>query len=297
MGRGADMQAAILDHINHTPGIRSFKRIAVAYDASSAAERALHDAIALAMRFGAALLLARVNPPQSETTDSYAGLREEQASEANELSVISNRLTRAGVSSRVVIRGGIVGDTLFNICCEENVDLLLLGAYGYGSKDRQTLGSTAEFLLRAVPCPTLTYGPCVGRTFDHPTHNGPILVPISLPCAPDELQRAIAIAKLFKISIDVLHVTHEVPAGRALNLEHQCEQIVECFRAEGIGACWSLYAGSPEVLILGRALEIDSPFILMPLKWKNRLSSTTSDNIAAHIVRAAHIPVMTYRVA
>jgi nucleotide-binding universal stress UspA family protein len=297
MGRGADMQTAILDHINQTQGSHSLRRIVVAYDASPAAERALHDAIALAMRFGAALLLARVNPPQSETTDNYAGLRDEQVSQANELGVISNRLTRAGVSSRVLVRGGIVGDTLFNICCEENADLLLLGAYGYGLKDRQTLGSTAEFLLRAVPCPTLTYGPCVGRTFDDPTHKGPILLPISLPCAQNELQRAIAIAKLFKVSLEVLHVIREAPAGRALNLEHQCEQIVECLRAGGIGACWSLYSGSPEILILGRALEIDSPFILMPLKWKNRLSSTISDNIAAHIVRAAHIPVMTYRVA
>lgn len=291
------MQTAILDHINQSQKVYSLKRIVVAYDASPAAERALHDAIALAMRFGATLLLARVNPPQSEATDSSARFRDEQAAAIKDLGTISDRLTKAGISSRVIVRGGIVGDMLFNICCEENADLLLLGAYGYGLKDRQTLGSTAEFLLRAVPCPTLTYGPCVGRTFDDPTHKGPLLVPVSLPCAQDDLQRAASIAKLFNVSLEVLHVTREVLAGRALNLERQCEQIVACLRSEGIGACWSLYAGSPEILIVGRALEIDSPFILMPLKWKDRLSSTTADNIAAHIVRAAHIPVMTYRVA
>jgi nucleotide-binding universal stress UspA family protein len=190
-----------------------------------------------------------------------------------------------------------VGDTLFNICCEEKADLLLLGAYGYGLKDRQTLGSTAEFLLRAVPCPTLTYGPCVRRTFDDPTHKGPILVPISLPCAQGELQRAVAIAKLFNASLEILHVTRGLTAGYVLDLERQCEQIADRLRAEGIGACWSLHTGSPEILILDRALEIDSPFILMPLKWRDRLSSTMSDNVAAHVIRAAHIPVMTYRVA
>lgn len=291
------MQSAILDHVNQTQRVPSLKKIVVAYDASLAAERALHDAIALGMRFGATLLLTQIKSPQSEPMDSYMALREEQASESKDLAVISNRLIKAGVSSRVIVRGGIVGDTLFNICCEENADLLLLGAYGYGVKDRQTLGSTAESLLRAVPCPTLTYGPCVGRTFDDSTHKGPILVPISLPCSQDELRSAIAIAKLFNSSVEILHVTRAVPAVHLLDLEHQCEQITDHLRAGGIDTCWSLYAGSPEMLILARALEIDSPFILMPLKWRDRLSSTMSDNVAAHVIRAAHIPVMTYRVA
>lgn len=290
------MQTAILDHTKQTYAAYSLKRIVVAYDTSPAAERALHDAIALGMRFGAALLLTRVNPPDSEPPDSYTALREEQASDAEELALISTRLTKAGISSRVIVRGGIVGDTLFNICCEEKADLLLLGAYGYGVKDRQTLGSTAEFLLRAVPCPTLTYGPCVDRTLDDPTHKGPILVPISLPCVPGELQRAGAIAKLFSSPLEIVHVTCGVPTPYSPDIQHQCGESVDRLRAGGIGASWSLYAGSPEIMILARAIEIDSPFVLMPLKWRGRLSSATSDNVAAHVIRAAHIPVMTYRV-
>jgi nucleotide-binding universal stress UspA family protein len=291
------MHTAILGHIEQTGIGYNLKKIVVAYDASPAAERALHDAINLGMRFGAELLLVQADPPQPEPMTGYTALRDERASKSKDLGAISSRLVNAGIRCRGIVREGIVGDTLFNICCEEHADLLLLGAYGYGVQDRQTLGSTAEFLLRAIPCPTLTYGPCVTRAFDDSVQNGPILVPISLPCVQDQLRSAVAIAKLFGASLEILHIADHVPATHLRDIEYECEQIVERLRAAGVSARWSLYCGAPEILIRGRATEIDSPFILMPLKWKDRLSSVASDNVAAHVIRAAFVPVMTYRVA
>jgi nucleotide-binding universal stress UspA family protein len=290
------MHTASLDHIEQTDTGYTLKKIVVAYDASPAAESALHDAINLGRRFGSELLLAQVDPPQLEQTMSYVALRDELYSKSKDLGAISSRLANDGLRCRGILRQGITGDTLFNICCEENADLLLLGAYGYGVKDRQTLGSTAEFLLRAIPCPTLTYGPCVTHTFDNSVQKGPILVPISLPCEQDQLLSALAIAKLFGTSLEILHVADHVPTGCIRDLEYQCERISEGLRAGGVRARWSIYCGSPEVLIRARATEIDSPFILMPLKWKDRLSSIASDNVAAHVIRAATVPVMTYRV-
>jgi len=275
---------------------RGFKRIVVGYDASPAAEHALNDAVTLGKRFKAEILLAQANAPDEEPASSCTVLRDERMREFNDLEVIRRRLAAVGVSSRGIVRNGIVGDTLFNICCDESADLLLLGAYGYSQQDRQTLGSTAEFLLRAVPCPTLTYGPEVASTFDAAAHDGPILVPVSLPCGQGQLERAMKIARLFGVGLELLHVAEHVHPSAIRDLERQCEELADRLRCGGIRAQWSLYCGIPDRVIRGRSAEIDSPFIVMPLKWGHRLSSITSDNVAAHVIRYSKIPVMTYKV-
>jgi nucleotide-binding universal stress UspA family protein len=272
------------------------KRIVVAYDASPSAQRALDDAITIGKRFKAEILLAQANAPDDEPGNSCSVLRTERMLESSDLEAIRSRLASAGLSSRGIVRGGIVGDTLFNICCEENADLLLLGAYGYGLKDRQTLGSTAEYLLRAVPCLTLTYGPNVTSTFDLIVHKGPVLVPVSLPCPLSQLQRAMEVARLFGVKLEILHVADHVKPAVIHDLEYQCEQLTEHLRRGGIRAQWSLYCGMPDTVIRSRGVEIDSPFILMPLKWGHSLSSITSDNVAARVIRCSKIPVMTYKV-
>jgi nucleotide-binding universal stress UspA family protein len=288
------METAILSNRIEQVTECGLKKIVVGYDASPAAERALHDAITIGKRFSAEILLAQANPPDEDPA-SCDVLRDERMREVHDLEVIRGQLAEAGLSSRSIVRNGIVGDTLFNICCEENADLLLLGAYGFSVRDRQTLGSTAEFLLRAVPCPTLTYGPEVRSAFDDVAHKGPVLVPVALPCDPGYLKGAMKITKLFGIALELLHVAEHVPPTVVQNLERECQQLTDRLRGANIRAQWSLFCGAPDSTIRSRAGEIDSPFILMPLKWGHRLSSMTSDNVAAHVIRCSKIPVMTYR--
>jgi nucleotide-binding universal stress UspA family protein len=291
------METAILPNRTKPETECGLKRIVVGYDASPAAERALHDAVTIGKRFSAEILLAQANAPDEDPASSCDVLRDERMREFHDLEFIRAQLAKAGLSSRSIVRKGIVGDTLFNICCEENADLLLLGAYGFSLRDRQTLGSTAEFLLRAVPCPTLTYGPEVSSAFDAASHKGPVLVPVSLPCGPGYLERAIKIAKLFGVGLELLHVAEHVRPTVVQDLEGECQQLTDRLRCAGVRAQWSLYCGTPDNIIRARAGEIDTPFILMPLKWGHRLSSMTSDNVAAHVIRSSKIPVMTYRVS
>jgi nucleotide-binding universal stress UspA family protein len=142
----------------------------------------------------------------------------------------------------------------------------------------------------------LIYGPEVASGFDAFTHDGPVLLPVSLPCSTGQLERAMKIAKLFDVGLEILHVAEHMDRTLIHDLERQCEQLADRLRCGGIYAQWSLYCGIPDSVIPGRGAEIDSPFILMPLKWRNRLSSMTSDNVAAHVIRCSKIPVMTYRV-
>ncbi len=131
------------------------RKLVVAHDASEASTRAMEDAIFLGRRFKSEVLVVHVQPMLEET------LRMESAENNVDLERVGSRLTANGIRNREILRAGIVGDTLFKICCEEDANLLMLGAYGYGPQDRPTLGSTAEDLLRAIPCPVLTYGPSV----------------------------------------------------------------------------------------------------------------------------------------
>ena len=290
------MEPAILNVTNNAEAGRKLKTIVVAFDASVSADRALHDAMTIARKFNSEIILAQAKPPAEEPMSSCSLRRDEAMDIFNDLEVVGRRLTSAGLTSRAIVRAGIVGDTLFNICCDENADLLLLGAYGFGLQDRLTLGSTAEYLLRAVPCPTFTYGPEVSFAFDLDARKGPVLVPISLPLVPGHLERAAEIARLFDVPLEIMHVSEHAHPAAMRDLELECEMLSERMRSSGLNVQWSLYAGTPECKILSRSLEIDSPFILMPLKWRDRLSSVTSDNVAAHVIRNSKLPVMTYRV-
>jgi len=266
----------------------------VAHDASQGSHQALQDAVALARRFGSDLLLAYVNPPFEANVDSVGELQREGADHQADLDRITNDLNATGLHSRGVLRGGIVGDTLFNMCCDESVDLILLGAYGYGSLERQALGSTTEFLLRAVPCLALTYGPKADSSVLSTKRKGPVLVPISLPCGIEDLKSAINIARLFATRLEILHVVDDRCDQSVRTAERQCERLAMQLRGEGVHAQWSVYCGNPAEIIRGRSSELDSPFVLMPLRWGKNLSSVTSDNVGAAVIRRSHVPVMTY---
>jgi nucleotide-binding universal stress UspA family protein len=75
-----------------------------------------------------------------------------------------------------------------------------------------------------------------------------------------------------------------------------CEHLASRLREEGAPLEWSVLYGKPAAVILGRSLELDSPLIVMPLRWGERLSTMTSDNVGAHVIRSSKVPVMTYRV-
>lgn len=289
------METSVLAYQTEHPAALSLKKIVVGYDASPSSERALHDAITIGKQFQSEIVLVQVNSPDDYLASSFEAARGETTQQFHDLQSLRQVLANQGLRSRSIVRNGIVGDTLFNVCCDEDADLLLLGAYGYRQRDRKTLGSTAEFLLRAVPCPTLTYGPDVCSTLDSLSQRGPVLVPISLPCNEEYLEMAARIAQLFGTGVEILHVAGQRPPAVLRELEDECQKLSYRLRSGGIHARWSLYCGLPENVIRNRAGEIDSPFILMPLRWGHELSSMTSDNVAAHVIRRSKVPVMTYK--
>jgi nucleotide-binding universal stress UspA family protein len=271
------------------------KRILLAHDGSQAAECALADATVLACRFHSEIIAARVHSTEDAPLDNLTESRHEGQYAETELKEVTDRLNARGLSCRGIVRTGAVGDTLFNLCIEENADLLMFGAYGCGSQDRHTLGSTAEHLLSALPCPAMVYGPSVKYSLGAKERGGRVLLPVPFPCSPAQVAEAIEIAKFFGVSIEILHVADTMLTVRRHQFEEECKRIVSLLENAGIKSAWSiLYAQQPWTVINKRSIELASSFILMPLKYRHIMAS---DHVAARVIRESEGPVMTYSVS
>ncbi len=273
----------------------AIRKILIAHDGSPAAAVALKDGVDMARKFGAEIVLARVEMPGEELSGtSYAP---QQAENIADLEEIQQELTKQGLKSHIQVRTGHVGDTLFDLSHKEKSDMLMLGAYGMGRRDRHTLGSTAEHLLRAIPCPAMTYGPeAQAGLMERLKQNRPILLPIPMPCEHCDIDFAGQIAALLGGSLELLHVIEgpQLPRTRK-KFETACRALVRSMEKQGVKTCCTVFFGVPEVFIHAVAVERQSPLILMPLKRRDRLSSITSDNVAAQIIRRAKVPVLSYR--
>ena len=288
-----------------TPGaerqaLMSVKRIIVAYDFSIAADRALADAIALARVFHAEVLIAHVDTPEASAGNAASG-QGGKASIRYRMEEIRRRVTMAGHACRELLRTGDVANTLLDLGCEHQGDLLLIGAYGNGSSDRLKLGSTAESLLRSTNCPVLTYGPRFCMPLFQDSEPASILLPLELPCDPGTIAFAARIAMLFNARLEVLHVVDTEHAqsmpDAAQNSQYLLDQAIDDLRKWGVHAGGSVLFGQPAAIIVAKSLESHNSLLLLPLETRARLSSTYSDNVAAQVIRVAQVPVMTFRLS
>ncbi|HEY0307060.1 MAG TPA: universal stress protein [Acidobacteriaceae bacterium] len=275
--------------------LTTLKKIVVAYDFSEAADRALTDAMALSRRFQAALILAHAEVPRKGILHTEKRALKDKETRAD-LSALRRRVAAGGLECRERTRSGDVARVLVGIAEDEDADLLLIGAYGNGPKDRRTLGSTAEKLLRSLRCPIMIYGP---EAFKPAFQDDPLdlLVPIEFLANSHSLALAVNASKLLHARVDILHVvdvrkTPSMPEA-ALDTQYNCELVASYLRKEGLRVSQSLLFGRPDLVIIERSREMHSSLILLPLGSREHL---TSDNVAASVVRNAAVPVMTCRI-
>jgi len=270
----------------------SIKKLLVAHDLSDAANRALTEAQFLADRFSADLVVAHIQSPEP-------GAPPESGPSHLKIQKLTTALKDRGHRLRASVRTESDAASIAEIVAEEAPDLLLLGAYGHGSQIRETLGSTAERLLRSIPCPVLIYGPHVSRSLAEAKGEISILLAVELPFNPVHLEFAVDIAHLFGARLEVLHV---VDTSRTMSFPHAyqdaqfaCEEIGRHLEGGKAQVSASLLFGNPPDAITARSRELGNSLIIIPLDTRRYLSSRTSDNVAAKVIRKAEVPVMTYR--
>ena len=142
-----------------------FNRILVPTDFSDSSDAALEYARALAQKFDASLFLLHVIEPTftagaftnemyvPETPGMYAVLLKEALSKFAHRVRPSDRARYAATTE--VITGPCAG-TIVQYAADRDIDLIVMGTHGRTGLAHLLMGSVAEHVVRAAPCPVLT---------------------------------------------------------------------------------------------------------------------------------------------
>jgi universal stress protein A len=137
------------------------KKILVPVDFSAASENAFKYALRVAGKFSAEITLLYVLTPAP--SPNFAGSpgagtfsqTEQSSAEKNLRSLIAS--TRNGSVGRAqwTMRAGIPSHEIVEMAKEADIDLIVIATHGNTSWQHFCIGSTAERVVRAAPCPVL----------------------------------------------------------------------------------------------------------------------------------------------
>lgn len=142
------------------PALR-LKKILVPVDFSPASKKAFKYALRFAEEFAAELTLLYVLGPV--LTPGPAGIERELAVSKADVSdaeknlralTASARNGRAGHPQRTM-RTGVPAHEIVEVAKEADIDLIVLATHGHTGWKHFCIGSTAERVVRAAPCPVL----------------------------------------------------------------------------------------------------------------------------------------------
>jgi universal stress protein A len=140
----------------------ALKRILVPVDFSPLSKKALQYAIKLAREFDAAVNLFHVVEP--EIPPAFDGFMIApppisngiNARCANRLNKLASSVRSAGLDRvEAAIGTGLAAHEIVEAAKENEVDLIVIATHGYTGWKHFAIGSTAERVVRAAPCPVL----------------------------------------------------------------------------------------------------------------------------------------------
>jgi nucleotide-binding universal stress UspA family protein len=281
------------------------RRIVVGVDAAGSAENAVSVSIDLARRFEAEIELVHAVPAAghlghaTSTEDLDAARR--AVRNRLEASLPGALLEHVAAEHHLVVQAGHPAPVLLERARAGAAGLIVLGAHR--RKGLLDLKGTAHVVLARADCPVWTQeGPV--REVEH------LLVPVDLS---EESLRALAAActwaAAFGARITALHCFvgpdfyygHGYPVPGPTYVIDQLRDDAEAgFRRQMEGFAWGnvphelrFLEGSPAAAILAAQDEVD--LILMGTHGRTGLSSVLLGNVAAAVLREAHVPVVTMR--
>jgi len=142
------------------PALLQLKKILVPTDFSEASNSAYRYALRFGQQFGAQLHVVHVSEPI--LSPQLAGLppmptfsEEEHAFAENKLRVWADSMKTMGVKTRTTLRNGLAAHEIVEAAKELDTDLIIIATHGYTGWKHFCIGSTAERVVRAAPCPVL----------------------------------------------------------------------------------------------------------------------------------------------
>lgn len=282
--------------------VSTFRKLMVAYDFSPYADTALDYALDLATKQHSEVTLVHVQSPVNlaEAGKENAKAAHKVGQDPGErLEQIADRSRGHGVDTRWLLRAGSPADVLTQTVADLKPNILFLGAYGNNRLDRKVLGSTAEHLLRTLPCPVVTLGPkAVMKHFD-PNVPEKIICPIDFPEDVDERLRIIArLAKALRVDVELVHavdVCHEYSRPHsAADTQFELDLLVGRLLKEGVAAQSALLYGAPERVISERAQTVNAHYIMFGLHKDGHLSSYFRKSLVAGVIKRAPCAILTF---
>lgn len=141
-----------------------YRRILVPMDSTGTSQRGFQEALALAARLGATLvLLHAIEPvvvmPDMGTVATWQAMRDSQQALGRTLLDDAQQLATAqGIQVETVLaETGTqrVAETIVDEVAARHCDLIVMGTHGRRGMRRMLLGSDAEMVLRLSPVPVL----------------------------------------------------------------------------------------------------------------------------------------------
>ena len=144
--------------------MRRFKRIMIASDLSKVSRAAFSTALSLAKsRESELLILHVVAPISSFVTEEFVqpGILEKIQIDARawaerQLTRLAAAATKQGVRVKVLLLSGDPAGQVVRAARAHRADLVVVGTHGRRGVSRLVLGSVAEHVVAAAPCPVVT---------------------------------------------------------------------------------------------------------------------------------------------
>jgi nucleotide-binding universal stress UspA family protein len=154
------------------------KRILVPVDFSKHSLKALDYAADFAKAFEAELHVLFVLEPIAYATpaDFYAGMAtqisdlitEQRRSATRRLAQLQTTLGKKGITAKPVLRSGIAYQEIIDAAKKLKADLIIHATHGRTGLSHLVMGSVAERVVRAAPCPVLTLRSDVAKKLTRP---------------------------------------------------------------------------------------------------------------------------------
>lgn len=276
-----------------------FHVVLFATDLSDRSSAALRYAASAAAAYGAKLFLVHVIDPDITPTDSSpSDLRDLAQSATSELKdICQSLLATHGMAGEAIVRYGNVRDVIFQVQQECSADIVVLGSSGKKIGSNNTLGSTAEAILRSMPCNVLTIGPhSEWRPFS--TKAQAVLFPTDLSAESlAALPTAISMATSLSASLLLLHVCDPYELHSCFEREADCreklQKVAASVKNQSLQVAYFVEDGRIAQRVLSFAKEKNVGLIVMAIHQGNLDDGTRLHGTVSDIVRESHCPVLT----
>ncbi len=265
----------------------TLKNILVATDLSAASLRSLPFVIAISREYGSTIYLAHVirfgtfKVARPESFDAVELECRDYAS--GKLNRLSSGVRAEGVARQTLIGEGDVPLVICDWVDHQRIDLLAVGTSGRTGLRKLALGSVAEELIRAAPCPVMTFGPSLPP--ESPACIRRIL--LATDFSPSSMHAglyACSMARRYDADLIILHVTPKViTQGSRRSLIRQLRDLVPGDSDLAIRPEELIAQGHPAAKILEIADEHGVDLIAMGVR-----GSGTSARASSHFGSTAH---------